>query len=44
MIYDLSRKLEKEVELKRNRKGKGKLIIHFNNDADLDKIFEIINK
>jgi len=44
MMYDLSSNLEKEVELKRNKKGKGKLIIPFNNDEDLAKIFEIINK
>ena len=44
MMHDLSRKLEKEIELKRNKKGKGKLIIPFNNDEDLAKIFEIINK
>ena len=43
MVHDLSRNLDKEVELKRNKKGKGKLIIHFNNDADLAKIFEAIN-
>ena len=44
MMHDLSRNLEKEIELKRNKKGKGKLIIPFNNDEDLAKIFEIINK
>jgi len=44
MVHDLSRNLEKEIELKRNKKGKGKLIIPFNNDEDLAKIFEIINK
>ena len=44
MVHDLSRNLEKEIELKRNKKGKGKLIIHFNNDEDLAKIFETINK
>ncbi|MBT3611601.1 MAG: ParB/RepB/Spo0J family partition protein [Flavobacteriales bacterium] len=43
MMHDLSRNLEKEVKLKRNKKGKGKLIIPFNNDEDLAKIFEIIN-
>ena len=32
------------IELKRNKKGKGKLIIPFNNDKDLAKIFEFINK
>lgn len=44
MVHDLSRKLDKEIELKRNKKGKGKLIIYFNNDVELAKIFEIINK
>jgi len=44
MVHDLSRTLEKEVELKRNKKGKGKLIIPFNNDEDLAKILEFINK
>ena len=44
MVHDLSRNLDTEIELKRNKKGKGKLIIHFNNDAELAKIFEIINK
>jgi ParB family transcriptional regulator, chromosome partitioning protein len=44
MVHDLSRTLDKEVELKRNKKGKGKLIISFTNDADLAKIFEFINK
>ena len=44
MAHDLSRKLEKEIEIKRNKKGKGKLIIPFNNDEDLAKIFDVINK
>lgn len=44
MVHDLSRNLDEEIELKRNKKGKGKLIIHFNNDVGLAKIFEIINK
>ena len=44
MVHDLSRNLEKKIELKRNKKGKGKLIIPFNNDEDLAKIFGIINK
>jgi ParB family transcriptional regulator, chromosome partitioning protein len=43
MAHDLSRNLEKEVEIKRNKKGKGKLIISFDNDDDLAKIFEFIN-
>ena len=44
MVHDLSRTLDNEIELKRNKKGKGKLIISFSNDADLAKIFEFINK
>ena len=44
MIHDLSRILDKDVELKRNKKGKGKLIIPFSNDDELARIFEIINK
>jgi len=44
MVHDLSRDLETEVELKRNKKGKGKLIIHFENDADLANIFKSISK
>ena len=44
MMHDLSRSLDKDVELKRNKKGKGKLIIPFSNDDELARIFEIINK
>ena len=43
MVHDLSRNLEKNVELKRNKKGKGKLIIPFANDEDLERIFNILN-
>ncbi|MDC0249270.1 ParB/RepB/Spo0J family partition protein [Flavobacteriales bacterium] len=43
MAHDLSRNLNNKVELKRNVKGKGKLIISFENDADLGKIFKFIN-
>ena len=44
MVHDLSKKLGKEVELKHNKKGKGKLLIPFSNDKDLERIFELINK
>jgi len=44
MIHDLSRKLDAFIELKRNKKGKGKIIIPFNTDDDFEKIVEIINK
>jgi ParB family chromosome partitioning protein len=43
MVHDLSINLEKDVELKRNNKGKGKLIIPFANDEDLQRIFIILN-
>lgn len=44
IMHDLSKKLNKEIELKKNKKGKGKLIIHFDNDIELAAIFEILNK
>lgn len=44
MIHDLSKRLDKNIELKRNKKGKGKLIIPFRNDEELDLIFNILNK
>ena len=44
MVHDLSKILHKEIKLKINKKGKGKLIIPFTNDEDLAKIFEFINK
>ena len=44
MIHDLSIIIKQDIKLKRNIKGKGQLIIPFNNDNDLAHIFEIINK
>lgn len=44
IIHDLSKIINQNVELKRNQKGKGKLIISFNNDDDLERIFKFINK
>ena len=44
MIHELSRKLNISVDLKRNKKGKGKIIIPFNTDDDFERIVEIINK
>ena len=38
----LRQKLEAKVELKRNARGKGSLIIPFNSDADLEKILSTI--
>ena len=42
-IYELSKTLNFEVELKRNKKGNGKIIIPFNSDEDLAKLIEKIN-
>ncbi|BAV94294.1 ParB/RepB/Spo0J family partition protein [Ichthyobacterium seriolicida] len=39
----LSSLLESNVELKVNKAGKGKIIIHFNNDIDLNRIKGILN-
>ena len=44
IIHNLSRNLNVSVELKRNKKGKGKIIIPFNTDEDFEKIVKIINK
>lgn len=35
--------LQSEVEIKRSRRGKGTLTIHFNNDRDFDRIIKLIN-
>lgn len=43
MIHDLSKKLEMQVDIKKNKKGKGKIIISFNNENDISKIFKLIN-
>ena len=42
-IHELSQQLGKQVELKTNKKGKGKIIIPFSSDEDLNKILERIN-
>jgi len=43
MIHDLSKKLDINIEMKRNQKGKGKIIIPFKDDEDLSRIFNVIN-
>ncbi len=43
MAHDLSKNIDAVIELKRNKKGKGKLIIPFNNDEDLERIIGILN-
>ena len=40
-LFDLSKSLNIEIQLKRNKKGNGKIIIPFNDD---DKLSEIFNK
>lgn len=40
---DLSNKLETKIEIKSNAKGKGKLIIPFNNDDDFNRILEFFD-
>lgn len=35
--------LESEVEIKRSRRGKGTMTIHFNNDADFERIMKLLN-
>lgn len=42
-LHNLSQYLDKELELKINKKGKGKLIIPFSSNEDFDKILERIN-
>ena len=44
MVHDLSRNLNKEIKLKRNKNGKGTLTILFDNDDELTTIFALINK
>ena len=39
----LRQTLQSEVEIKRSRRGKGTLTIHFNNDDDFDRIMKLLN-
>ena len=43
MIYDLSKNLNIPIKLKRNKKGKGTLIIPFHDDDDFEKIIASLN-
>ena len=36
--------LQSEVELRRSRRGKGTLTIHFNNDTDFERIMKLLNQ
>lgn len=40
----LSRRFNTKVELKRNEHGKGKIVIGFKSDAELEKIIEMLDK
>ena len=44
IVHDLSRNFNTSIELKRNQKGKGKLIILFNDDDDFDRIIKLLEK
>ena len=44
IIHDLSIMLDSSVELKRNKKGKGRIIIPFNTDKNFERIAKIIIK
>ena len=39
---ELKNHIQSEIDVKRSRKGKGTLTIHFNNDADFQRIINII--
>ena len=43
-IHELSNYLDREVQLKTNKKGKGKLTIPFSSDEDFEKIIVLIKK
>ena len=36
--------LQSEVDIRRSRRGKGTLTIHFNNDADFERIMKLLNQ
>ncbi|MDY5969110.1 MAG: ParB/RepB/Spo0J family partition protein [Bacteroidales bacterium] len=40
----LRQHLQNEVEIKRSRRGKGTIIIHFDNDADFERITRLIDR
>ena len=43
-MHELSNYLDREVQLKTNKKGKGKLTIPFSSDEDFEKIIALIKK
>ena len=43
-MHELSNFLDREIELKVSKKGKGKLIISFSSNEDFEKILGLIKK
>ena len=44
LVHDLSKNLDTNIELKQNKKGKGKLIISFKDSEDLERIMATLKK
>ena len=42
-LSQMREKLHSDVEIKRSRRGKGTMTIHFNNDEDFDRIVRLLN-
>ena len=42
-LSQMREKLHSDVEIKRSRRGKGTLTIHFNNDEDFERIVQLLN-
>lgn len=40
----LKQQLQSEVEIKRSRRGKGTLTIHFNNDSDFERLMKLLQR
>lgn len=40
----MKEQFQSEVEIRRSRRGKGTLTIHFNNDADFERVLKILSK
>lgn len=43
-VSQLRQMLQSEVDIVRSRRGKGSMTIHFNNDADFDRIMNLLKK
>jgi ParB family chromosome partitioning protein len=42
-LSQMKEKLHSDVEIKRSRRGKGTMTIHFNNDEDFERIINLLN-